>query len=100
MPLLLLTGASGFAASSIALLALRRGFSVRLALRKQSQADLWHSKHGEEWKDKLQVAIVPDFTAPGAFDLAAERCDYVIHTAQAFDWDPKVRLVGCSDVQS
>ncbi|ORY92502.1 hypothetical protein BCR35DRAFT_348890 [Leucosporidium creatinivorum] len=89
MPLLLLTGASGFAAASIALHALRRGFSVRLALRKQSQADLWRTKHGEEWKDKLQFAIVPDFAAPGAFDQAAEQVDYVIHTAQPFNWDPK-----------
>lgn len=92
MPLLLLTGGSGFAASSIALQALRRGFSVRLALRKQSQADLWRSKHGEEWANKLQYAIVPDFTTPGAFDQAVEQCDYVIHTAQAFNWDPKVSL--------
>ncbi|ORY92509.1 hypothetical protein BCR35DRAFT_327635 [Leucosporidium creatinivorum] len=86
--LILLTGGSGFVGSSIALEALRRGYSVRLALRKRSQFDDWLGKY-PEWKGKLSYVLVEDFVKKGAFDEAVKGVDFVCHTATPVDFAPK-----------
>lgn len=87
--LILLTGGSGFVGSSIALEALSRGFSVRLALRKPSQFDDWLKKY-PEWKDKLSYIVVEDFGAEGAFDEAVKGVQHVVHTATPVIFAPEV----------
>lgn len=86
--LILLTGGSGFVGSCIALEALAKGCSVRLALRKRSQFDDWLNKY-PEWKDKLSYIVVEDFGKEGAFDEAVKGVQHVVHTATPVIFAPK-----------
>ncbi|KAH7309799.1 3-beta hydroxysteroid dehydrogenase/isomerase family protein [Stachybotrys elegans] len=78
--LVLITGATGFIGSWVTRYALEAGHRVRLTIRRESQQEklaALFSKHA----DKLEFAVVPDFTKPGAFDAALQGVDQVIHLA-------------------
>jgi nucleoside-diphosphate-sugar epimerase len=82
----LLTGANGFIASHVLSDILARGWSVRAVVRSQAKADQVVSdfpNHGSQ----LDTGVVPDITAPGAFDEVVKSTppfDTVIHTASPF----------------
>ena len=72
----LVTGASGFIAAHVLHSFLDAGYKVRAAVRSEKSADKvrqTHSKYGAA----LSFAIVPDMTAPGAFDEAVKDVDGV-----------------------
>ncbi|RFU24080.1 hypothetical protein B7463_g12263, partial [Scytalidium lignicola] len=82
----LLTGANGFVGSHILDQLLKAGHSVRSVVRSSSKASQVLAdfpNHG----NKLETAIVPDISAPGAFNEAVKSnppFDTVIHTASPF----------------
>jgi len=82
----LLTGANGFIASHVLSDILARGWSVRAVVRSQEKANQILSdfpNHGSQ----LDTGVVPDITAPGAFDEVVKstpQFDTVFHTASPF----------------
>ncbi|KAI9672906.1 MAG: methylglyoxal reductase (NADPH-dependent) gre2 [Trizodia sp. TS-e1964] len=85
-PRVLLTGANGFVGSHILDQLLLNGYSVRSVVRSQAKADQVRSDFPSA-KDKLDFAVVPDITMPGAFDVAVQSAppfEAVIHTASPF----------------
>jgi nucleoside-diphosphate-sugar epimerase len=83
---ILLTGANGFIGAHILSLLLTNGYSVRAILRSQSKADQVLADF-PTYASKLDFGIVPDITAPGAFDTAVRSdppFNAAIHTASPF----------------
>ncbi|KAJ7635936.1 NAD-P-binding protein [Mycena rosella] len=79
----LVSGANGYIAVWVVRTLLEEGFSVRGAVRSAEKG-----KHLSElfapYGDKFELAIVPDITAPGAFDEAVQGVDAIEHTASPF----------------
>ncbi|WYZ42094.1 hypothetical protein EsH8_V_000989 [Colletotrichum jinshuiense] len=86
---ILLTGANGFIAQHILAQLLEAGHSVRAVVRSQSKADQLHSTFASYPSEQLDTALVPDITAPSAFDAALTSTppfDAVLHTASPFNY--------------
>ncbi|KAH8816955.1 hypothetical protein F5884DRAFT_240895 [Xylogone sp. PMI_703] len=82
----LLTGANGFIGSHILDQLLKAGHSVRSVVRSAPKADQILADF-PNYGTKLDTAIVPDITTPGAFNDAVKSnlpFDTVIHTASPF----------------
>ncbi|KAH7135075.1 3-beta hydroxysteroid dehydrogenase/isomerase family protein-like protein [Dendryphion nanum] len=82
----LLTGANGYIASHILSQLLSASHSVRAVVRSQSKVESVRSLFPAS-SSQLDFAIVPDMTAPGAFDTALQSeppFDVVLHTASPF----------------
>jgi len=79
----LVTGASGFIATHVIEAFLKAGFKVRGTVRSDSTAEKVRESHPEH-QDALSFAIVPDISAPGAFNEAVKGVDGVIHMASPF----------------
>ncbi|TGZ82745.1 NAD(P)-binding protein [Ascodesmis nigricans] len=89
MTRVLLTGASGFIAAHILDLLLAHNHSVRITVRSQQKADALISAHPDK-AHLIDVAIVPDINAPGAFDAALQShppFEAVLHTASPFHFN-------------
>ncbi|OLN95251.1 putative NADPH-dependent methylglyoxal reductase GRP2-like protein 3 [Colletotrichum chlorophyti] len=85
----LITGANGFIAQHILSQFLQAGHSVRAVVRTQSSADRLRATFSSYVPSKLDFALVPDITVPGAFDtalVAEPPFDIVLHTASPFDF--------------
>lgn len=88
----LLTGANGFLGTHILTQLLASNISVRAIVRSQHKADQVRLAHPpptpQQEEPLLDFGIVPNITAPGAFDdvvKSADRpFDVVIHTASPF----------------
>ncbi|KDN67646.1 putative dihydroflavonol-4-reductase [Colletotrichum sublineola] len=86
---ILLTGANGFVAQHILSQLLKAGHSVRAIVRTQSKADQLLTTFSAYTTTQLESHIVPDITAPLAFDAALisnRPFDAVIHTASPFNY--------------
>ena len=81
--LILITGGTGFVATHVLNSFLRKGYSVRTTVRSQAKVDIVR-KTLAKYAERLEFAIVDDFTAPGAFDEAVKGVHGVIHTASPF----------------
>ncbi|KAF1994708.1 NAD(P)-binding protein [Amniculicola lignicola CBS 123094] len=86
---ILLTGANGFIALHIIrqLLSSPSNHSIRAVVRSLSKVSTIQSLFPHIPTSKLDFAIVPDITVPGAFDSALESptpFDIVLHTASPF----------------
>lgn len=82
----LLTGANGFVGSHVLDQLLSLGHSVRGIVRSEAKAQQVLSDF-PNYGSKLDFGIVPDITAPGAFDKVVQSTlpfDTVIHTASPF----------------
>lgn len=79
----LLTGASGFIATHILDILLKRGYNVVATVRTQEKANYIHKKFGEF---PVETVIVKDIEDPNAFDSALQdnAITAVIHTASPF----------------
>ncbi|KAF7553696.1 hypothetical protein G7Z17_g3430 [Cylindrodendrum hubeiense] len=86
----LLTGANGFIAQHILSQLLEAGHSVRAVVRSQAKADQLRGSFAKDVSlQKLDFALVPDITAPSAFDNALASkppFDTVLHTASPFNY--------------
>ncbi|KAF9762311.1 hypothetical protein IL306_003458 [Fusarium sp. DS 682] len=78
--LVLITGATGFIGSKIAVDALEAGYNVRLTVRREEQIDLLKEALFK-YTDQLQFTIVTDFTKDDAFHHALHDVTYVLHVA-------------------
>ena len=67
----LVTGASGFIAAHVVNAFLERGYNVRGTVRSERTATKVKKSH-PKYRDQLSIAIVPDITAPHAFDEAVK----------------------------
>jgi nucleoside-diphosphate-sugar epimerase len=83
---ILVTGTSGFVAAHVLNSFLDKGYHVRGTVRSKSSAEKVRKSHAK-YGDRLTFAIVPDITAPGAFDEAVQGVVGVIHTASPFVFD-------------
>ncbi|KAI0325599.1 NAD-P-binding protein [Cubamyces sp. BRFM 1775] len=80
----LVTGANGYIGLWVVLELLAQGYTVRGAVRSASKVDVLAAlvaRKQPEAKDRFKGYVVPDITAPGAFDEAVKGADGVIHTA-------------------
>jgi nucleoside-diphosphate-sugar epimerase len=83
----LLTGANGFVGSHVLAQLLARGWSVRSIVRSQAKANQVAADFPNTSPSQLDFGIVPDITAPGAFNSVVQSSppfDTVIHTASPF----------------
>ncbi|PIG82318.1 reductase [Aspergillus arachidicola] len=80
MALTLITGATGFIGSQVALRVLQAGYRARLAIRREEQADKLRRIFAD-YEKQLEFVIVPDITVSGCFDEALQGVEYVLHLA-------------------
>jgi nucleoside-diphosphate-sugar epimerase len=77
-----LTGGTGHIGFATLIEALRKGYKVRAAIRRESSiAEIKATKSVQPYLDNLSFIIVPDITADGAFDEALKDVEKVIHIA-------------------
>ncbi|KAF2477661.1 NAD(P)-binding protein [Lindgomyces ingoldianus] len=80
--LVAITGANGTIGYNSVLHALRTGYRVRCIVRREDA--IGYIKAGPSlqlYADRIEYAIVPDNTIPGAYDEAVQGAKYVIHIA-------------------
>lgn len=82
---ILITGANGYIASHIVKEALDLGFAVKGTVRDQAKGDKLKAAFNNE---SLEIVVVEDLAAPGAFDKAVEGCDAVVHAATVTTLSP------------
>lgn len=83
----LLTGANGYVGSHILSVLLSKGLSVRSVVRSQAKVEQMRADFPNYTDSQLDFALVPDITAPGAYEkavLSNPPFDTVIHTASPF----------------
>lgn len=82
--LVLLTGGNGFVGAHVCRELLTNGYRVRAVVRSQAKADQVKKSH-QEWSQQIDgFSIIPDITAPGAYDEAVQGVDYIMHVASPF----------------
>ncbi|KAL5366542.1 hypothetical protein BJX96DRAFT_182774 [Aspergillus floccosus] len=89
--LVLVTGVNGFLASHLALNLLERGYKVRGTVRSQDKADWITEAVTKRYPDAaFETVVVPNISAPGAFDEAIRGVDGIAHVAGdlSFGSDP------------
>ncbi|KAH8809426.1 cinnamyl-alcohol dehydrogenase [Xylogone sp. PMI_703] len=80
--LILITGVSGFIGFRTLVEALATGYRVRATVRKSSQVEsIRTAKPIQPYLKNLELVIVPDILAPGAFDESLKGAVYVLHIA-------------------
>lgn len=82
--LLLITGATGFVGFRVLCFALEYGYRVRAVVRSEAKAEILRSNSDLKALgrlDHLEFTFVPDFVKSGAFDMATEGVDFIIHCA-------------------
>lgn len=78
----LVTGANGYIGIWVVRTLLDHGFSVRGAVRSDSKGKHLLDLFKDEVKSgRFEIAIVPDISAPGAFDEAVKGVAAIEHTA-------------------
>lgn len=85
----LVTGGNGFIASHILDVLVSKQFSVTFTVRCKDKADKVLSRYGGSDASHISAHIVPDFTAPGAFDECFKTnkpFDAVLHVASPFKY--------------
>ena len=92
---ILITGATGLIGFRVLLAALEAGYSVRFTARSEKKAEVVTSNPAVQNLtpgDRLTSILVPDYTAPGAFDAALKDITHVVHVGSpvpAPQYDPK-----------
>ncbi|KAJ7686708.1 D-lactaldehyde dehydrogenase [Mycena rosella] len=83
---ILVSGANGFLASWIVGDLLRKGYSVRAAVREKAKGRNLLKMY-EEYGRKLELSLVNDMNTEGAFDDAVKGVQGIIHTASPVHLD-------------
>ncbi|KAL9599689.1 MAG: hypothetical protein Q9219_003677 [cf. Caloplaca sp. 3 TL-2023] len=77
-----ITGGTGFVGYAILVHALRAGYRVRLAVRRESDIKkIKAAPSCQPYLDKIEFALVEDITLEGAFDEALRDVSFIIHAA-------------------
>ncbi|KZO90232.1 NAD-binding protein [Calocera viscosa TUFC12733] len=76
----LVTGANGFIAVWIVRFLLEQGYAVRGTVRTDSKAKYLKERFAQHGS-KLEVLVIPDMTAKGAFDESVKDVQGILHTA-------------------
>lgn len=84
--IILITGINSYIGSNIGLQLLEKGYTVRGTSRSGSAKDRLLSGPFAPYKSQYQHALVPDITAPGAFDTAVRGVHAIIHVASPVDF--------------
>lgn len=84
--IVLVTGINGYIGSHIGLLLLQKGYTVRGTSRSSSAHTHLLSDAFKGYAEHYQHAVVPDITAPNAFDDAVQGVHGIIHTASPVDF--------------
>ncbi|KAK9322287.1 NAD(P)-binding protein [Lipomyces orientalis] len=79
-PKILVSGANGFIGTWIVRVLLKRGYSVRAAVRNEAKGKPLLEAY-RSYGDKLQLWVVGDIGKDGAFDEAVQGVDGIIHAA-------------------
>ena len=87
--LVLVTGATGFVGTQVALNFLKHGFSVVGTARSQKKADEWSKKHAVAADGRMSWSIVEDIVKQNAFASAIKGVSLVAHTASPFHYNVK-----------
>lgn len=84
----LVSGANGYIGIWVVRKLLDHGYSVRGTVRSNSKGTHLLNLFKDEAKNgKFELAIVPDITAPGAYDEAVKGVDAIEHTASPVTMD-------------
>ncbi|KAJ4129723.1 hypothetical protein NW754_004006 [Fusarium falciforme] len=88
--LVLVTGATGFVASHVTRQLLERGYKVRGTVRDLAQASWLIDNHFKSYSESghLELVVVSDLVADGAFDEAVKGVSAVAHIATISNLDP------------
>jgi len=70
--LVLVTGANGFIASHVVDQLLLAGYNVRGTVRAESKGKWLNDHFGSKYGDRLEIVVVPDMAAKGAFNEAVK----------------------------
>lgn len=89
--LIFITGATGFIGSTTALTALKAGYRLRIAIRRESQIDKIKSDLSE-YADSIEFVIIPDIVVESAYTGKLDGVDFVLHIAS-----PLARTVDKND---
>ncbi|KAK6379990.1 hypothetical protein LTS17_006064 [Exophiala oligosperma] len=84
--IVLITGINGYIATHIGVQLLRKGYKVRGTSRSSATQTHLLSGAFKGHDSRYEHAVVPDITAPGAFDSAVRGVHAVIHTASPVDF--------------
>ena len=95
--LILLTGATGHVGFATLILALKKGYTIRAAVRSEAKASTIREHSATKpYLGQLFFVTVPDITVSGAFDEAIKDVDYVVHIASPLSstpGDPEVTII-------
>lgn len=81
-PLILVTGATGHLGFRTLVLLLQDGYRARVAHRRPEQVQLIKQVASiQPFVESVEFVMVPDITAPGAYDEAIKGVDGVLHIA-------------------
>jgi nucleoside-diphosphate-sugar epimerase len=69
---ILITGITGYIASTIGMLALSKGYSIRVTSRSESNVAALREGPYKPYVSRVSIVEVPDITVPGAFDSAVK----------------------------
>ncbi|KAM6517566.1 hypothetical protein FSOLCH5_008530 [Fusarium solani] len=88
--MVLVTGATGFVASHVTRQFLERGYKVRGTVRDLAQASWLIDNHFKSYAESghLELVVVPDLVADGAFDEAIKGVSTIAHIATISNLDP------------
>lgn len=78
--LIFITGATGFIGSTTALAALKAGYRLRIAIRRESQIEKIKEVLSE-YANSLEFVIVPDIVDESAYSGKLSGVDFVLHIA-------------------
>ncbi|TDL15601.1 NAD dependent epimerase/dehydratase [Rickenella mellea] len=85
--LVLVTGATGFLGTEVAIAYAEAGYTVRGTARSQQKVKDWET-FNPKYKGKIQWFIA-DLNSPNGFDEAIKGVKYIAHTASPFTYDFK-----------
>ncbi|KIW98041.1 uncharacterized protein Z519_01625 [Cladophialophora bantiana CBS 173.52] len=89
IPRVLLTGVNGFIGSHLLSLFLEKSCFVQAVVRSEAKAKRVMNDFRDFERSSLDFSVVPDITAPGAFDQYiknAQPLDVIIHAASPFNY--------------
>ena len=80
LPLIFITGATGFIGAHVVHQALSAGHKVRLSVRKEAQIESLRNVFSEHAAN-LDLIVISDFSSPDRFTKALEDVTYIFHLA-------------------